>query len=294
MVEFEPRQVIADAIPSHCPRESEDFWSRLRLQHRTLTSGAAALAALALHVGFVAPVLWGGGAFPHRQERSYRGDTALQWIVLEESSSSSATGSRRPPLSPTLMAIRLTGVAPALPPSILPAEAMSGSAQSDSHSGLGTMYGRYLGQIHARIDRAWLRPRTAVGAPIFQCQVQLDQDGLGRIQGVTLLQCNGSASWRLSLVHTIEAASPLPAPPTRAVFAPHVLMAFRAIAYSSGAPAELYEPPSVARVNDAPDERDNLSQNAFQALREAAQAQKPRAFALRIEGSKVEVEPDRQ
>ncbi|MHB8811831.1 MAG: TonB C-terminal domain-containing protein [Steroidobacteraceae bacterium] len=156
------------------------------------------------------------------------------------------------------------------------------------------MYGRYLGQIHARIDRAWRRPRTAIGAPIFQCQVQLDQDGLGRVQEITLLECNGGTPWQLSLVHAIEAASPLPAPPSPAVFTRYVLIAFRATAYSAGAPAELYEPPRPARVSDGPGERDNLSQHAFQALREAAQAKKPRAIGLQIDGSKVEVEPDRQ
>jgi len=156
------------------------------------------------------------------------------------------------------------------------------------------MYGRYLGQIHARIDRAWRRPRTAIGAPLFQCQVQLDQDSLGRIEQVTLLECNGDAPWQLSLVHAIEAASPLPAPPTPAVFAHHVLIAFRAAAYVSGADAELYEPPAIVPASVGAGEPDSGSQKAFQALREAAQAPKSRVLKLQIEGSKVDVEPDRK
>jgi hypothetical protein len=176
-------------------------------------------------------------------------------------------------------------------PSTVPAQdSDSGNAQTDGQSGFGEKYGRYLGQIRARIDRAWLRPRSAIGAPIFQCQVQVDQDSGGRVQEVTLLECNGGASWQLSLVHAIQAASPLPAPSDRAVFVHHVLLAFRAMAYAPGEPADLYEP---VRVTPAGDESERTV-NAFQALREATQAHKSRVLKLQIEGSKVDVEPDRQ
>lgn len=293
VVEYVPRQDLPDAIPASRPCESEDLLSRLRLEHRVLTSCVAALAALALHVAFVAPVLWGGGASSHRQELSYRGDAAMRVVVLADSSGNSASIS--PPSSPPLRAIRVRDALPMPSSSAEPAQASDpASGQPDGQSGLGAMYGRYLGQIHARIDRAWRRPRTAIGAPIFQCQVQLDQDSQGQVLEVTLFECNGGTSWQLSLVHAIEAASPLPAPPTPAVFAHHVLVEFRAAAYSTGAAAELYEPPGAVPVDEGQGERDRQSQNAFQALREAARAQKPRAIGLRIEGSKVEVESDRQ
>ena len=71
-------------------------------------------------------------------------------------------------------------------------------------------------------------------------------------------------------------------------------MAFRATAYTPGSPADLYEPPTPVPMGDGPDGRDDQSQNAFQALREATQAQKPNVLKLQIEGSKVDVEPDRQ
>ncbi len=286
-MEYVPRPASGDVTPPNHSPESADLWSLLRLEHRTLTSCAAALAALALHAAFIAPVLWGGGGHSHRQELSYRGDAAMQWVILADSSSKSV--SKRPPLSPpTLAAIAVTDAAAKLPSSL------SESDKADGSASLGTMYGRYLGQIHARIDRAWRRPRTAIGAPLFQCQVQLDQDSLGRVEQVTLLECNGDAPWQLSLVHAIEAASPLPAPPTPAVFAHHVLISFRAAAYSSGAAAELYEPLTAVRVSGEAGQGDSLSQKAFQALREAAQAPKPRVLELQIEGSKVDVEPDRQ
>ena len=292
VVEYVPRQDFPDATPPSHPRDSEDLWSRLRLEHRTLTSCVAALAALALHVAFVAPALWGAGASSHRQVLSFRGDADMEVVVLEDTSSKPENNRRSLP-PPTLMAIGLSDTVANLPSNVMPPEAASGSAQSDGPSGLGTMYGRYLGQIHARIDRAWRRPRTAIGAPIFQCRVQLNQDTLGRVEEVTLLECNGDASWQLSLVHAIEAASPLPAPPTPAVFSPRVLIAFRAMAYASGASAELYESPSLVPVNGGPGEGDSQPQEAFQTLRQAATApHSHRALELRIEGSKVEVEPD--
>ncbi|HEV2272340.1 MAG TPA: energy transducer TonB [Steroidobacteraceae bacterium] len=168
-------------------------------------------------------------------------------------------------------------------------------AQSDEHSSLGVLYGRYVGQIHARVDRAWRRPRTAIGSPIFQCQVQIDQDQLGRVGEVTLLQCNGDTRWRLSVVHAIEAASPLPAPPNPAVFARHVLLEFRAMAYSPGMPVGLYEVVGSTAAAGKPPGTTAQSQNAFQVLRQAATApHSHRAVELRIEGSKVEVEPDPQ
>jgi hypothetical protein len=255
IIEYVPRPASLDvASPTRSP-EPADIWSRLRLEHRTLTSCLAAFAAAALHLLVIGPAFLADGSLRHPEEQHYRGDAAdLQWIVLQDSpSKSAARRSSLPP--PTLMAVSVTDAAPTLPSSISPPRS-SASGQTDDLSGLGTMYGRYLGQIHARIDRAWRRPRSAIGAPLFQCQVQLDQDRLGRVEQVTLLQCNGDTSWQISLVHAIEAASPLPAPPTPAVFAHHVLIAFRATAYTSGADAELYEPPTIVPASI---ERDSLS-----------------------------------
>jgi TonB C terminal len=295
VIEYVPRQAaMANAVRLDHPCESEDLWSRLRLEHRTLTSCAAALAAVALHILLIVPAVWGGGASRQPQER-YPGDAAMQWVVLNDSSDAPAISA--PALSsPVLQAIGVTDALPALPSNTLPAGfSQTATEQADGQSGLGTMYGRYVGQIRARVDRAWQRPRTAIGAPIFQCQVQVDQDSLGHIGSMTLLQCNGNTRWRLSLVHAIEAASPLPAPPNPAVFAPHIVLAFRAIAYSPGVPAQLYEPPTALPADHQPARRETLSQNAFQALRESVRApHSHKVVELRIEGSRVEVEPQHQ
>ena len=293
IIEYVARPASSEAIPLECPSIAEDLLSRLRLEHRTLTSCAAAFAVLALHALVVVPAVLAGGGSQHPLDRKYRGDSAMQVLMLENSAGKSAT--TRQPSPPTLTAIGMTDALLTQPLNTLPPEASdSRSAQPDGHAAYGEMSGRYLGQMRARIDRAWQRPRTAIGAPIFQCQVQVDQDRLGRVQEVTLLECNGGARWHLSLVHAIEAASPLPAPSDPAVFVHHVLLEFRAVAYSPSEPAELYEPPSAVPTNDGPRAGGNQSQNAFQALREAAGAQKAGVLKLQIEGSKVDVEPDRQ
>lgn len=270
--------------------ESDDIWSRLRLEHRTLTSCAAALVSIALHALFVGPALWAGGTPQHPADRKYAGGTAMQWIVLDDSPTV-AEARLVSSASPVLAAINLSDVLSALPASGVSAAKDTQSADSSS---LGLMYGRYVGQIHARIDRAWQRPRTSIGASIFQCQVQVDQDSVGRVDQITLLQCNGNTRWRLSLVHAIEAASPLPAPPNPAVFARHIILEFRAMAYSRDADAELYEP-AAAGMRVASGEADKQPQNLFQAFQEAASASHSRRIIeLRIEGSKVEVEPEHQ
>lgn len=293
VIEFAPRQIAADADPADHSQKSENIWTRLGLQRRGVASCAAALASLALHAFLVAPVLWAGRTLQHPPDHKYAGDDALQWIMLDDSPAP-ATAAPKSAGSPSLVAIGLPDVRVTVstPPSDV---AKDQDAQSEDHSSLGVMYGRYVGQIQARIDRAWLRPRTAIGAPLFQCQVQIDQDRLGGVHEVTLLQCNGDTRWRLSLVNAIEAASPLPAPPNPAVFARHVILQFRAMAYSPGAVAELYEPPGAPTNRTEPGEVARQSQSAFQALREAAETTNShKVVNLRIEGSKVEVEPEHQ
>jgi len=288
VIEFEPRQVIADVAPPTCPRESEGLFSRLHLENRTLTACASALAALALHVLLIAPAFWGDGPYRPPQDQRQRGATALQWVVFEDSSGNSALiGSTSPPPL-TMRSIRVIDALPT--PPMLPAQVSS--RQSEGQSGLSAMSGRYLGQIRARIERVWLRPRTAIGAPIFQCQVQIDQDSAGQVLAITLVECNGSTSWQLSLVHAIEAASPLPAPPNPAAFAQHVLLTFRAMPYSAGASAQLYEPSQSVAAAESPEIRDAQSRHSLQALSETARAPSAKRIQLRIEGSQVDVEPE--
>lgn len=114
------------------------------------------------------------------------------------------------------------------------------------------LYGIYTGQIQARIERVWRRPRTPVQevsdstkspntAEYFHCQVQIVQDSRGNVQEVLLPRCSGSVAWQRSLVRAINQASPLPAPPDPKVFAPSVILNFVGFAFGPGMPSEDYE-----------------------------------------------------
>ena len=137
------------------------------------------------------------------------------------------------------------------PPSIEVASAEpDSSSQASPDAGdpalRALMFGRYAGQISARIERAWIRPRTpvsdsAVDGGTFKCRVQIRQDERGNVEEVLLLQCDGTEAWRHSLVIAINQASPLPAPPTPNVFTRALTMTFEAPAYNSGMAAEGYE-----------------------------------------------------
>jgi len=134
------------------------------------------------------------------------------------------------------------------------------SVDSGDPAGRARLFGVYSGQIEARVERAWRRPRSPVnpGADpmhdsnarasrggsnpnvTFQCQVRILQDAHGFVQEVQMLDCNGGVAWQQSLVTAILAASPLPAPPSPTVFTHAVTMRFEGQAYSLGSPADDY------------------------------------------------------
>lgn len=118
------------------------------------------------------------------------------------------------------------------------------------------LLGIYSGQIQARVERIWTRPRTSVneaGRPenrsnnveYFHCQVQIVQDATGAVQEVLLPNCNGSVAWQHSLVVAIQLASPLPAPPSSTVFSRTVTLNFSGYPYLVGEPEGSYETATV-------------------------------------------------
>jgi TonB C terminal len=128
--------------------------------------------------------------------------------------------------------------------------------KSDAGSGdraeLARLFGIYSGQIHARIERVWRRPRTPVDEDTavseihddssFQCEAQIVQDIHGNVQEVLLPRCNGSLAWQRSLVLAIQQASPLPAPPSTTVFTRSISLQFVGLTYVSGGSEDEYEP----------------------------------------------------
>lgn len=99
-------------------------------------------------------------------------------------------------------------------------------------AGRAMLFGRYMGQIKARIERAWAYP---VNNQLrnFECTVQIKQSKKGEVLEVAMTRCENNPVWQLSLAKAIQAASPLPAPPADAVFTEVVTLNFDAILVSS-------------------------------------------------------------
>lgn len=108
------------------------------------------------------------------------------------------------------------------------------------------LFGRYVNQISARIEEGWTRPRVAPGAmwgakprkhssrATFRCRVRIDQSRAGKVLEVTLVACDSSPQWQVSLVKAIDAASPLPSPPSSAVFERSLVLNFKSPVRPSG------------------------------------------------------------
>lgn len=124
----------------------------------------------------------------------------------------------------------------------------AGAAEAVEHARL---YGRYVGQVQARIERAWMRPRSEIGAPRFSCRARIQQDRRGAVVGLTLDLCNGTERWQQSLVSAIRTASPLPAPPDESVYADILWLSFGSEAFAEGGSSQGFEPES--RLADATD-----------------------------------------
>lgn len=213
-------------------------------------------------------------------------------LILIDSSTSSNQASAdevaSAGLTPSDLSIRIAS------PDSLPAVDLGNTAeQSDDAPGKdeaedpaqrALLFGRYSGQIKARIERAWLRPRSAIGARSFDCSVRILQDRSGNVKETMLQNCNGDARWQLSLVQAIQSASPLPAPPNPNVFADAVTLQFESSGYVEGAPANDFEPlsPSLVATKAA-----SQSQNRFSELMRPARPVSTRGgvIDLRIEGS---------
>jgi hypothetical protein len=125
-------------------------------------------------------------------------------------------------------------------------------AQGGDGAEQARLFGIYTGQIQARIDRVWRRPRTPVNednaaatddaGDSFQCEAQIVQGAGGNVQEILLPRCNGSDAWRRSLIMAIRHASPLPAPPSPGVFSQSITLNFIGVSFVAGESEDDYEP----------------------------------------------------
>lgn len=225
--------------------------------HRYGTITAGALSSLLLHAFLIASVTSGGGLWRvplHPENALSRGnataetDSTLEFAWIDEPDTVSAASHDTDAIAiPTLAKITLDA---SLADLSIPALADSDEAHTapgDADSAAQTvLLGRYVGQIDARIERAWRRPRTPLHDGDFSCRVKITQSATGAVQEIALERCNGDSRWQLSLVQAIQLASPLPVPPDPKVFTRVLRMSFRAQQYSPQSLQDDYEPALVA------------------------------------------------
>jgi hypothetical protein len=123
------------------------------------------------------------------------------------------------------------------------ADAESSSEPVGDPAGAAALFGRYMGQIASRIERAWMRPRSPVEGGRFDCRARISQDKRGRVLAIEFQDCGTDEAWRESLTSAILRSSPLSAPPEEWLFAETITLNFAADQYvAHETPAYLYEP----------------------------------------------------
>jgi hypothetical protein len=178
-------------------------------------------------------------------------DGALIVELISEADGRSTASAQTPPIVSLLPATVDRILPPALPDIKTDRETPSSAPAAGDENLAAHLYGMYVGQINARIERAWLKPRTSPGADRFVCRVQVLQSPSGDVRKITLLDCNGDARWKSSLVRAIQTASPLPAPPDPRVFRMHIALQFASAAFVAGGSGEGFEPEArLAMMSD--------------------------------------------
>jgi hypothetical protein len=237
------------------------FPIRAERARRTALPVAGAAASLALHALLLTPLLLGAAQHQTRAPEVPGGslpssdDSALTVVLFDEGDSKPKATAH---LSDAIVLAPVSAVAlrklpaPSLEAAI-PDTASSGERTSEPQAqgdaaALALLYGRYLGQISARIERAWMRPRSSPGADAFACRVQVLQDERGQVLDVTLRRCNGDAQWQASLVEAVRTASPLPAPPDPHVFRRSLRLVFVSAAFVPGGSTQGFEPEALTAM----------------------------------------------
>lgn len=206
--------------------------------------GAAGLAGtLLLHALLLGSLVAGAGAHKTRRPDQY-GDGANALGSHEPAGATLVMINVPPPSEEEVKAQEVTsaGVKPpdhgvliaslaTLPPPPVASvdDAIARSVDSPSAEDAASralLVGRYQGQIKARIERVWSRPRDPVAGDEFRCTVKILQDARGNVTEIDLVSCSDATRWQASLAKAISSASPLPAPPDPTVYSDAVTLVF--------------------------------------------------------------------
>jgi TonB C terminal len=223
-----------------------------RIPSRVVTVVVGAAVSLAFHALIFTGALWGAGSSASRppirladatSDTPDQDEAAMQWISLDTSATAERVDKQIEAPAIDLAATRLSADAlaalSAAPEIVLDSpDRDSPQHSADDLENRSALYGRYIGQINARVFRAWLRPRTPIGSPSFSCRAHINQDTRGNVKEVKLEACNGDARWQLSVVHAIKSSSPLPAPPDPRVFRHDVTVSFQSLGYRASVSSE--------------------------------------------------------
>ena len=193
---------------------------------RHVVVGVGALASLLMHALMITALTW-GGSHVKQPARQHPDEIGMELVSLDDDESIKAPTALDDigelGLSSITVDAAIADVSFPLPESG-PAPADADDAESSTRS---MLFGRYMGQIDARIQRAWFKPHKVPKNGLFTCRVRIEQGPTGAVTEIVLERCNRDAAWQMSLVQAIQVASPLPAPPDPKVFTPVLHMEFR-------------------------------------------------------------------
>lgn len=275
---------------------------RYRRQRKSIPILGAGAAVL-LHGLLLAPVMLGGAPAPHPRlpeavgaaaNSGSPGEASTERLILID------LGAATRPLPDAIPPASLAQLAAAptllqiLGPDSLPLKPLvtseHGEANEPSAADLiarTQLIGIYEGQIRARIERAWRRPRTPLAEGLFRCRVQVWQDARGNVQRVVLQQCEGTPEWFDSMVNAVKAASPLPAPPNPEVFTESFQMNFASVTYREGADEQGFEPVQPALLA-ASSRAAGVADEPGSAMAERSVMPASGDVILRSEGNRIE------
>jgi hypothetical protein len=245
------------------PRPSVRRGRRPRGFSRPLAVGATVL----VHLLLATPLVLGTAAHKKRTPdgdgtvaSASRGETYERMVLLDLSAVS--TSESETPLIPIdsegidarEFELQLVSSDPKPPAELKPEdfeEAETANDATGDPTGNAALFGRYMGQVTARIERAWMRPRSAIEGGRFECRVRITQDIHGNVKSIEYQSCSNDESWRASLNSAILRASPLSAPPEPKLFTPTLNLSFEGEQYvAKQTPEYLYEP-APSRVASA-------------------------------------------
>jgi hypothetical protein len=118
-----------------------------------------------------------------------------------------------------------------------PPEALNVELEPEEASPQERLQGMYLGQVRARIERAW-QAAAAAGSPrsLSTCGVTLTQTPTGTVLEVAFDDCPADVATQSRLEQIIRGASPLPAAPSAVAFSPEISLTLALVPPPAPAP----------------------------------------------------------